>query len=423
MGTRIGIRNPQSIKEIKNLLENEGILDKNRKIHALDGISYIYSTDSIEKTKSLLEPYLHEVEVFEETESTKPKLLGIQGAVAEIIGERSELLSTVPRKWSLYPPMVLFHGGHFDSPEWEEYFSKNGTEELFGHLLKTFFHEFTHFAVNQPIIESDVMRRPFNLKPLYGDFGPEPTDIMFENPSESDFEQAFWCSVVQNGIYQEWAPRYTMFSRGNITEKKRILDTFKNLEDQNVVDLYAGIGYFTFSYLANGATLFCWELNPWSIEGLLRGLRKNGCKFMLTRVNEPFTKEIYEEEIKNGTRAFVFHETNENAPTRLEPLNLHFSHYNLGLLPLLRQGWRVVQSIATCGKKNRLEAPSPKPDLPLVHAHENVHVSEFGSIKREIEDFFGEFVHIEKVKTFAPDVWHIVVDVRLGISSGPGTAG
>ena len=64
---------------------------------------------------------------------------------------------------------------------------------------------------------------------------------------------------------QTWAPKHTMFSRGNIKEKARVLNLAKQptaglepgLENTDpeartmAVDLYAGIGYFTFSYAAS----------------------------------------------------------------------------------------------------------------------------------------------------------------------------
>ena len=99
------------------------------------------------------------------------------------------------------------------------------TPKVMGNVLsnqKSIFgtSEITHIALNKPIIESDIMRRPHNLIPIIGDFGP---DISIDNkppsPTESDFNRAFWCHVIQNGIYQTWAPKYTMFSRGNIKEK------------------------------------------------------------------------------------------------------------------------------------------------------------------------------------------------------------
>ena len=37
-------------------------------------------------------------------------------------------------------------------------------------------------------------------------------------------------------------------------------------------DLYAGIGYFAFSYAKAGVgKVLCWEINPWSVDGLRRG--------------------------------------------------------------------------------------------------------------------------------------------------------
>ena len=129
----------------------------------------------------------------------------------------------IPKRWSIYPPMILFNStgstsesnGHPTSdtifnPQhqklWENVLSNQ--KSIFG------TSEITHIALNKPIIESDIMRRPHNLIPIIGDFGP---DISIDNkppsPTESDFNRAFWCHVIQNGIYQTWAPKYTMFSR------------------------------------------------------------------------------------------------------------------------------------------------------------------------------------------------------------------
>lgn len=397
MGSKILVKAPLQIKKIKSILEEANVFDKRRKITRSDGIACLYSSGSMAEMSALLGDLQDVIEVFEDTDTVP--VGGLQGAVLDVIGSDSNLLKDLPKKWSLYPPMVLFTGDLFSTPEWDAYFETSGKSELFEHLLKTFFVGYTHFAVNQPIIESDVMRRPFNLVPIYGDFGPTPDDQKYDNPTQRDFDEAFWCTANQNGIAQEWAPRYTMFSRGNITEKKRVLG-FGDLRDQNVVDLYAGIGYFTFSYLALGATVFCWEINPWSIEGLLRGLTKNGCKYTLVRPGDAFTSDTYATEIANGTKAFIFHESNEKSVQRLGDLGITISHYNLGLLPLLRQGWQVV---TTLGCENA-----------IVHVHENVHKNDFETLKRELQEYFkGNVTHLEKVKTFAPDVWHVVVDVKV----------
>ncbi|GEQ67830.1 hypothetical protein JCM33374_g1496 [Metschnikowia sp. JCM 33374] len=198
-----------------------------------------------------------------------------------------------------------------------------------------------------------------------------------------------------------------MFSRGNIKEKKRVLDTFRDLNGKAVIDLYAGIGYFTLSYLANGATVFCWEINPWSIEGLIRGLQKNGYKYKLFRRTDNVAEHDLNNFIAQGIRAFVFHESNEYAPERLANMGVvEISHINLGLLPSSKPSWPMVRA-ATAAAKERT----------MVHVHENVHKDKFTELRQEISEFFdGRVTHLEKVKTFAPDVWHVVVDVLLHTS-------
>ncbi|OBA19647.1 hypothetical protein METBIDRAFT_45721 [Metschnikowia bicuspidata var. bicuspidata NRRL YB-4993] len=317
------------------------------------------------------------------------------------------LIQKTPRKWSVYPPMVLFNTGSFDSDLWLETFdtliNKN---EFFRYMQTALPGTVTHFAINKPIIEEDAMRRPFNIVPLWGDFGPDPTPQLFAEPFAPDLEKAFWCTVFQNGIHQTWAPRYTMFSRGNIKEKKRILDNYRHLEGTTVLDLYAGIGYFTLSYLANGATVFCWEINPWSIEGLVRGLQKNGHMYKVFRSGQVVTQGEINDFVARGYRAFVFHESNECATQRLAAWELAaISHVNLGLLPSLKPSWPIARFASTGSK-----------EPTIVHVHENVHKDQFTTLVEEVQDCFaGTVTHLEKVKTFAPDVWHVVVDVVVDV--------
>lgn len=316
-------------------------------------------------------------------------------------GRISQLCSTLPKKWSIYTPMVLFGPGTYDSEPWELLMKEKNLSEYFKALVPLFPGHITHFAVNKPIIEEDIMRRPFNLVPLHGDFGSEPTAQSYSSPTLEDLNLGFWCHTIQNKIYQTWAPRYTMFSRGNIKEKKRLLQ-YKNLTNLVVVDFYAGIGYFSLSYLANGATLFCWEINRWSIEGFLRGLQKNGHKYRLITENEKLSAKDILVDMEAGIKAFVFHESNERALDRLTGLeSLAIAHINLGLLPSLKQSWPIARQLT---KQSVIDT--------IVHVHENVHIKEFGKLAAEVSETFGGSPSIEKVKTFAPDVWHVVVDCK-----------
>lgn len=415
MPSVISVHDTRLLKPIKNILDSNNVLDKSHKIARVDSVSLVYALAPPLHVSSLLEQYSSQVEIAPWELSAGPEDKTLVGTVQRYFDQITdsakaqhvdfeELLSRVPKKWSVYHPMVLFGPGSFDLPEWERAFEKIDQLLFFSFIRLAFPATITHFAVNKPIVEEDEMRRPFNLLPLHGNFGPDPSTDLFTSPSADDLQDAFWCHVVQNGIYQTWAPRYTMFSRGNIKEKKRILDTFKNLRGQTVLDLYAGIGYFTLSYLANGATLFCWEINPWSIEGLVQGLSENGYKYKTFTASDDFDATHYRAHLADGVRAFIFHESNEEAVRRLSGLApLEISHINLGLLPTLRPAWAIAQHVT-----NHLSSTSV-----TVHVHENVHVDEFDSLRKEIGTFYGgEVVHLEKVKTFAPDVWHVVVDVQ-----------
>lgn len=416
MPCRVELRNRQIIKSVKNVLEANGALNKSSKIQLDDCVFNLFCSVSSQEVQTLLSEFASQITVVEHEEIPETsENFSLEGKIKLYLSHSNEtfpdldvsgLLSKVPKKWTVYPPMVLFNAGGFDSEVWQEAFlSFINKQDFFEYIKPAFPAIISHFAVNRPIIEEDILRRPFNIIPLHGDFGPEPNDQLFEQPQKSDLDSAFWCHCVQNGIYQTWAPRYTMFSRGNIKEKKRVLDKFQKLENLFVLDFYAGIGYFTLSYLANGATLLCWELNPWSIEGLVRGLAANGYKHKFVRKDEKLTKTVFEEEQKSGTRAFVFHESNENVINRLSLLGqLDISHINLGLLPTSQPSWPIVKAVREKYTQKIFQA----------HIHENEHKNNFEELKLKIGNFFSSDVHhLEKVKTFAPDVWHIVADVDV----------
>lgn len=416
MGSKIAVRDKKRIKQLKSVLEDNHALDKGAKISTIDGVSYIYSTASPAEVLVILAGCAGELDIQFHEEKSAGKSL--ESVVRRYLDEASQggialdvdlLMTKVPKKWSIFNPMILFNAGGFDSEEWTDVFDNVIPPASFFSAVRSVFPAtITHFAINKPIVESDVMRRPFNLVPLHGDFGPQPSDNLFDLPSPDDLEDAFWCHAVQNGIYQTWAPRFTMFSRGNITEKKRILDTYTGLKGQFVLDFYAGIGYFTLSYLANGATLLCWELNPWSIEGLVRGLAENGYKYKVIRASEKLTKREFNELMADGVRAFVFHESNEHVTSRLEEIGqLPISHINLGLLPTLYGSWSTVKSV-----RNKWTLR----DI-TVHVHENEHKDHFTELEQKIAHFYqphANVLRLVKVKTFAPDIWHVVVDVEIG---------
>ncbi|KAL9104543.1 MAG: hypothetical protein Q9163_000516 [Psora crenata] len=386
----------------------------------------------------------------------QPMPLGHKNLLARTIGEWSatlpeEILSLVDRSehgelvctptYMIYQPMLLLPPNFFST--WPSIFLNAAFPKhapaLYSLLCRTF--HVTHVALNAPIspvlplrdaiatctehgtTHSNISRSPTNFTPLYGSFGPLLP--LCHHPTTSDFNQAFWCSARQNSILQTWAPRYTMFSRGNITEKARVLNLSSLTEgrlgcppaETCAVDLYAGIGYFAFSYAKAGVgNVLCWEINPWSAEGLRRGVRGNG--WNVTTIGKG--DEAKEGEIKK-TRMIMFQENNEHAVERVAAIRCWIPpvrHVNCGLLPDCRGSWKTALQVLD----------------PLqggwIHAHENIAKKDIGTRTQKIVSIFDDIIrdlygpvpgmkpdvsceHVEQVKSYAPSVMHCVLDIAI----------
>ena len=409
-------------------------------------------------------------------------------------------LLPLPKRYTLYPPLLLLPANVFSAtPAWTAFYvelSSAEKQELYACIIEAFRGQgqgVTHLAMNAPIaaetetavigqgiaLSANVMRSPTGLIPLYGDWGsrglvagvlPGGDEGLDEGgqPRKEDFERAFWVSAVQNGgVVQVWAPLWTMFSRGNVKEKARILGEgaggFEGLDggggtgvlgqalgNISIVDMFVGIGYFAFSYLKRGVGLvWGWEINGWSVEGLRRGCKRNGWKVEILRVygdrqvvdehgregeealkglTESLNMVEDEAEDKGRIRCVVFHGDNkwsEKIMTLLSEMSLQgrsngrwkrVRHVNLGLLPHARDSWqnsvRVLDSEAG----------------GWLHVHENVDVRDLQSRKAEIVQDIGKLVaadaakrgqwetsccHLEEVKTYAPGVMHCVYDIQI----------
>ncbi len=353
--------------------------------------------------------------------------------------------------YTVYPPLLLLPSNTFSnlSIVLTSLRVPCDLSSLYPLLCKNF--KITHIALNAPIPESipkapntddayhqgtikshgiscdrkpNILRSPTCLTPLCGDFGPNLA--VDHAPNSDDFSSALWCNVQQNGIFQTWAPRYTMFSRGNISEKARILKLDSLTEallrvdpqETSAVDLYAGIGYFAFSYAKAGvAKILCWEINPWSVEGLRRGARKN--KWAIQTVEN---YQICEGPAGEDQRFLIFEESNEHAALRVNKIRHTIPpirHVNCGLLPSSNASWDVAIEVL---------------DKTLggwVHVHENIAKKDMESRKNEIIKIFtglvskhcGPIFHhrwrvecerIVPVKSYAPEVIHCVLDIATG---------
>lgn len=310
----------------------------------------------------------------------------------------SDLVSVSTWPYTIYHPLLLLPPNTFSIPPWPDLLSTTIRSHLSAlYILLSAQLKITHIAVNAPIPTlipgmPNILRKPENPIPLYGSFGPSlsPTHI----PSNTDFEAAFWCTVRQNGIFQTWAPQHTMFSRGNISEKTRLLG-LKTLTTEGLggngsssttaVDLYAGIGYFAFCYAKLGVgKILCWELSGWSVEGLRRGSTGNGWGVEVLNAeaidNEDIRARLAHDETK---QIFVFQEDNQNAAERITALRSQIPpirHVNCGFLPTSQPSW-----------ESAVRALDPKLG-GWIHAHENIERVSFEKRKDEIVREFRELV-------------------------------
>jgi tRNA wybutosine-synthesizing protein 2 len=590
------------VKKVKTALEEANMLDKNSKIEPLeqrpetDIMMKIWTRMEIhrhmlatldgsgdyheeEETKEILDnlylkDLLGEVKVviehrpaaIEFPDHWKP----LQRTLAEGLLELPEglldsletdlkvLVDEFPTTYSIYKPMLLLPPNTMSGPAWKSLLEKY---KMSSPILTPIWSKIaasvgcTHIAINSSIPPStnsnsspseqkaeaeNILRSPINLTSVHGDFGPPPTPERQQHPTREDFDKAFWVSTTQNGIHQTWAPLYTMFSRGNIREKTRILelpsvqtaisegrgkptlspptdigtptlatkeakatvpssspphpkvtkphaspppgklkisakkeaepqrpfadegkmDKFYwsekmsvgvqlrdtagnfNLEQYRAdrereasgrvctaADLYAGIGYFAFSYKKAGVNkVLCWELNPWSVEGLRRGARLNGWSSRIynnTPASLPSSPEAWTSQI-DGIDFVIFQDSNERALAPISQLAFDepkiippIRHVNCGFLPSSCLSWQTaVRSL----------------DADLggwIHAHENVGVDDIETRKKEVVAEMQKHIdeweaekgccggyrkwvkceHVERVKTYAPGVVHVVFDV------------
>ncbi|KAK3941702.1 tRNA wybutosine-synthesizing protein 2 [Diplogelasinospora grovesii] len=376
----------------------------------------------------------------------------------------NNLFIRAPKRWSVYEPMILLPSGSFTEGPWPWFLSllePQQREALWVGILREISAispaNLTHLAINEGIplttSEDDVvgekkkenfLRSPSGLKLVCGDFGPESSPSTTEAEFEEAAKEALWVSTKQNGITQTWAPRWTMFSRGNVKEKTRLL-TFHSPPDASevahkhrdkaslrskwAVDLYAGIGYFVFSYAKLGMRVLCWELNPWSVEGLRRGALANKWSVKVIQGEDDLLRPT-PELVAGEEQIIVFLESNEEAERRIRELRdsgqqelLDILHVNCGFLPTSAPTWQPAWNIV-----------QPQKGGGWLHLHENVGVRDIASRRDEIQSLFNSWQlpqgqegrrrevrveHVEQVKTYAPDVWHVVFDVYITPLTSP----
>ena len=224
---------------------------------------------------------------------------------------------------------------------------------------------------------------------------PNSFDTMKFGPNSQ-----YWITVTEQGIRQSFDLTRVMFSRGNISEKIRFGALVQ--EDEIVLDMYAGIGYFTLPALIHGkaSQVYCCEWNIDAVEALRYNLFDNNVHTRAIVMEGDCRRTILERGLYNM-----------------------FDRVSLGILPSSEGGWETAVRALRRDKGGWLHVHGNVPRRE-VHQWALWLCSRLKKYVCDHEDEGCEWItliaHIENVKSFAPNVNHYVADVFLGRPSDLG---
>jgi hypothetical protein len=226
---------------------------------------------------------------------------------------------------------------------------------------------------------------------------------------------------------QEYGIRFSLdmttllYSRGNVTEKIRCARDC--VQDEEVVlDLYAGIGYYTLPALIVGKArhVHACEWNVDAVNALLFNVVDNGLTLLQPSSDEELLKGKEPQQKKPngrvGATVTVYHGDSRKLLSKYKHLINAVDRVSMGLLPSSEGGWK------TAIEALRLERGGWQ------HVHGNVPTFERKQLSlwlcsrlvqycRDIPDKhrWTAICHqVIQVKSFAPRIDHVVADVFVG---------
>ena len=177
----------------------------------------------------------------------------LRGVEPQMTSESIEkLISELPTSWERHGDCVVLPHQAFNSREWRGV--KSAVADFWGTVAAA-------LGCTRLARDSEIARDEFRSSRAILLRGSDP-----------------WVQHLDNGITYTFDVTKIMFSSGNITEKLRVAEF--DCRGEVVVDMFAGIGYFTLPLLvhARADTVHACDWNPAAVEGLERGLVLNGVR-------------------------------------------------------------------------------------------------------------------------------------------------
>ena len=272
----------------------------------------------------------------------------LEEAVKEICGGR--LPGDLPRRWERFSDVAIMPRGSFEGDGWPS---------------------------GEPLWEAVAgalgAKRLARMGEVSGDFRESGVEMLLGDDD--------WVVRRESGVDYGYPMTRCMFSAGNVNERRRMGEV--SSEGEVVVDLYAGIGYYTLPALVHGgSTAHACEWNPEAVKALRWGLEANGVEDRCT-IHEGDNRIAAQS--LGGVADRVF----------------------LGLLPSSEEGLETA-----------LEVLSPSGGTLHVHglAPSKDHSSWVGDLLSSASSLRpgSDLSHdLTRVKSYAPHWDHVVLDLRV----------
>ncbi|NXW54799.1 TYW2 protein, partial [Eurystomus gularis] len=240
-----------------------------------------------------------------------------------------------------------------------------------------------------------------------------------------------WVEHVDNGIRYTFDVTKCMFSPGNITEKLRVASL--PCAGEVLVDLYAGIGYFTLPFLVHAAAAFvhACEWNGHAVEALQRNLVLNGVQDRC-RVHHGDSRQLELRDVADRVNLGLIPSSEEGWPVACRVLKkstggvLHI-HHNVETLPAAALPQTLVLRAERgfpegSGSDGEVQHPTEDGGKETLGARIRPEWRRWAEataacIQGLLAELHGQpwrtsILHIEAVKSYAPHVHHLVLDLE-----------
>ena len=281
----------------------------------------------------------------------------LRESIAQLIQQESadtSLLEVIPKRWEKFADVALFQHDSFSEKGWS--------------------------SINQADLWAAVanalkVERIGRVSEIVGEKREPTVELVL---GEDD-----WVIRRENGIDYGYNLTKCMFSAGNVNERRRMGEVAK--QDEVVLDLYAGIGYYTLPILVQSQVnhVHCCEWNTNSVKALESNLKINDV----------------------SDRCSVYVGDNRITGDGLKGIA---DRVILGLLPSSQGGYSVaMQSLSESGGMLHIHGVAPAKDYS---AWVGGILDELRSI--DMHRIVNETALI-RVKSYAPHWDHVVLDVSV----------